>query len=289
MEKFERMLVAGFDGLDYEKIREYGCENLQLESFGKLDTEGMKLVTPQLWASMITGARPEEHGIDTMLSFRGEKVREIDRHVLRLFKLFGVTGLHFRKMLYYYLFDSSLFVPDKEFMEVDSIFEKVADSVALDIPGYSEYPYIAGKSFVGKASRKRPPVSRQRIHRDMEAEFMYRKQQFLDHIGKHKLVMQHFHYPDWHQHLFFSNEEKDRELYRQMDEFAGEILEKADDNTLVVFCSDHGLEGGGHRDQAFYSTNTGLEGDVKMTNLLFRCLEKLDYEEEEKAVEEIEI
>lgn len=60
----------------------------------------------------------------------------------------------------------------------------------------------------------------------MEAEYNYRKQQLFDNIGEHKLVMQHLHYPDWHQHLFFSNEDKDRELYEKMDKLAGEILGK---------------------------------------------------------------
>lgn len=289
MSDFERMIVAGFDGLDYRKIKKYGCKNLQQKSFGKLDLEDLRLKTPQLWASMITGERPEVHGIDTMLQFRGEKVRKVDRFVLGFLKKLGVTAMYLRRALYYYLFDSSQFVPDKEFMEVDSIFEEVADSVALDIPGYSEYPYLAGKSWVGKSMRKRPPVSKKRIVRDMEAEHMYRKQQFFDHIGKHKLVMQHFHYPDWHQHLYFKGGGKEEEMYHRMDELAGEILEKAGEDTLVVLCSDHGVEDGGHRDQAFYSVNTDLEGEIKITNLLFKCLEKVDYQEEENAVEDLEV
>lgn len=289
MAEFDRMVIAGFDGLDHEKMKEYGCENLHQQSFGKLDLEGLPLSTPQLWASMITGERPEVHGIDTMLQFRGEKVRKIDRYVLGfLKKVFGVTAMHLRRALYYYLYDSSQFVPDKDFMEVDSIFEKVADSKPLDIPGYSEYPYIAGKSWVGKSMRKRAPVSRERVVRDMEAEHMYRKNQFFENIREHKLVMQHFHYPDWFQHLYFKGD-RDRELYEEMDELAGEILEKAGDDTLVVFCSDHGLENGGHRDQAFYSVNADIGGEVKITDLLFRCLEKVDYQQEENAVEELEV
>ncbi len=284
------MLVVGFDGLDYEKIKKHGCDNLVLDTFGRIDLEDLPLMTPPLWASMITGEMPEVHGIDTMLTFRGEKVRKIDRYVLGFFNLFGMSGMHLRKMLYYYLFDSSIFVPDRDFMEVDSIFEKVADSVALDVPGYSEYPYIAGKSFVAKTHRKHPPVSKERVLRDAEAEHGYRKKQLFDNIGEHKLVMQHFHYPDWHQHLFFNDEEKDRELYEKMDELAGEILERVDDDTLVVFCSDHGIgEMGGHRDQAFYSTNADIGEDARITELLFRCLEKLDYEKAEQTLDEIEI
>ncbi|MFB6292602.1 MAG: alkaline phosphatase family protein, partial [Candidatus Nanohaloarchaea archaeon] len=273
-----------------EKIQEHGCENLVLENFGKLELENIDLATPELWASMITGERPEVHGIDTMLTFRGEKVRKLDNAILRVLKTFGISALHLRRALHYYLFDSSIFVPDKEFLEVDSIFEKVADSVALDIPGYSEYPYIAGKSFVAKSHRKRPPISKDRVLRDMEAEHEYRKQQLFDNIGSHTLVMQHLHYPDWFQHLYPGNDEKDAELYQKMDELAGEILERVNDDTLVVFCSDHGIdEAGGHRDQAFYSTNAEIGDDVKITDLLFRCLEKVDYEKGEKAVEEIEI
>lgn len=286
--EFEKVLVVGFDGLDYEKIQKYDCENLVQESFGKLDTEGIKLSTPPLWASIITGEKPEVHGIDSMLEFRGEKVRKVDRYVLGFLEKLGLSAMHLRRALYYYLFDSSQFVKDKDFMEVDSVFEEVADSKALDVPGYSEYPYIAGKSYVGKALRKRPPVSKERVERDMEAEHMYRKNQLFEEIGENKLVMQHFHYPDWFQHLFFKGG-RDRELYERMDRLAGEILERAGEDTLVVFCSDHGLIDGGHRDQAFYSVNADIGQEIKITSLMDRCLEKVGYSEREEAAEELKV
>jgi len=74
-----------------------------------------------------------------------------------------------------------------------------------------------------------------------------------------------------------------------MNELAGEILEKAGGDTLVVFCSDHGLEDGGHRDEAFYAMNAGIEEPVKITELLSRALEKVDYSQSDKAVSEVEI
>lgn len=286
--KFEKMLVVGFDGLDHEKIRKYECENLVQESFGRLDTEEIKLSTPPLWASLITGEKPEVHGIESMLEFRGEKVRHVDKYVLGFLEKFGISAMHLRRALYYYLFDSSQFVKDKEFMEVDSVFEEVADSKALDIPGYSEYPYIAGKSYVGKALRKRPPVSKERVERDMEAEHMYRKNQLFGKIGEHKLVMQHFHYADWFQHLFFKGE-RDQELYEKIDGLAGEILEQAGGETLVVFCSDHGLIDGGHRDQAFYSVNTDIGSNIQITSLMDKCLEKVTYSKKESAAEELTV
>lgn len=73
MAKYDRLLVVGFDGLDYQKIKEYNCENIVQQSFGRLETEGMELKTPKLWASMITGEKPDEHGIKQMLSFKGRK------------------------------------------------------------------------------------------------------------------------------------------------------------------------------------------------------------------------
>ena len=280
MEKFGKILIVGFDGLDYEKIKKYGCENLKQQSFGKLDTEGNPLKTPLLWSSIITGEKPEVHGITQMLMAKGEKPLKYDRKIRKFFEMFGYNALHLRKCLMYYLFDSSIVPPTKENMKTDSVFEKVADSKAFDIPGYSDYPYIAGKMNVGPLHRKYPPASKKRIVRDVKAEHMYRKNQIFDNIGKYTLMMQHLHYPDWMQHLY-PKEEVDEELYREMDDLAGEILEKVDDDTLVLFCSDHGLEGGGHRDQAFYSANTDLKGEIKLTNVLWKCLEKVDYKQKE--------
>lgn len=288
MPEFDKMLVVGFDGLDYRKIQKYDCNNIMLQSFGKLDTQGLALKTPMLWASIITGKSPGEHGIDDMLAFKGDKARKLDDLMDRFFGFFGKSGLHLRKTLNYYLYDDSISVPDKNYMETDSIFEKVADSKAFDVPGYSEYPYISGKMNVAKLSRKNPPVSRKRVKRDIDAEHLYRKEQLFENIGKHTLLMQHFHYSDWHQHMYLS-EEKDKQLYKEMDELAGKILEKADDDTLVVFCSDHGLEDGGHRDEAFFSVNTDIDENQSITTLLESCLEHVDYKNKEETVESIEV
>lgn len=286
--KYDKMIVVGFDGLDYKKIKKYECENLMLKSFGKMSTEGLALKTPMLWASIITGEEPENHGIKDMLVFQSEKGRKMNNLVSRVLSKFGRSGLHLKKTLAYYLYEDSMSVPTKRDMEVESVFEKVADSKAFDVPGYNEYPYIAGKMNVAKLTRKYPPVSQERVKRDIDAEHLYRKKQLFENIGEHKLLMQHLHYPDWHQHMFLS-EEKDRELYEEMDKLAGEILEKVDDDTLVLFCSDHGLEGGGHRDQAFYATNAEIEGEVKITNLLSKCVEKIDYEQEEEVIEDLSV
>ena len=287
MTEFERLLVVGFDGLDHQKIKRYDCENLMLGSFGKLDLENLPLETPLLWSSMITGVRPEEHGIDSMLKFKGEKARRYDELLKKVFNRFGWSAIKLRVCIMHYLFDSSITVPTKENMKIDSIFEKVADSKPLDIPGYSHYPYIAGKMNVNALFKKHSPVPRDHVVRDLEAEHLYRKKQLFENIGGHKLVMQHLHYPDWMQHVY-SKEEKDEEVYNKMNELAGEILEEADDDTLVVFCSDHGLANGGHRDEAFYSVNTDLEEPVKITEILFRALEKVNFSQAEENIEEVE-
>jgi hypothetical protein len=208
------MVVVGLDGLDFKIMQKFGCEEFEQTSFGKLDLEGIAQRTPSLWASMITGEHPDIHGIEDLLVFRGKKARRLDKYIRGFLNLFGRSGLHLRKCLYYYLFGSSITVPDRKFLQADTIFERVHDAVALDVPGYSEYPYIAGRSNVTKMTRKHPPVSVDRVVRDMEAEFMYRRNQFFDNIGGHTLVMQHFHYPDWFQHLFFNDEEKLAELYQ---------------------------------------------------------------------------
>jgi len=287
-EKFDKLLIVGFDGLDRKKIEHYNCKNIMLESFGKLDLEGIPLKTPILWSSLITGVMPEVHGNRKMLEFRGEKPKKADRYIEKFFDLFGMNALQLRKCLMYYIFDSSLVPPNRENLEVETLFDSIASSKIFDMPGYSDYPYISGKMNVGPLHRKYPPAGKSRVVRDVEAEHMYRKNQLFENIGKHDVMIQHLHYPDWMQHLYHQGE-KDKQIYNEMDELAGKILEKAGEDTLVVFCSDHGLEGGGHRDEAFYAANTELEEPVKITNLVSKCLEKVDYEKTEEAVTKLEV
>lgn len=286
--KFDHLLIIGLDGLDYQKIQEYECENLKQQSFGKLDLEGIELKTPKLWASLVTGKKPKEHGIETMLTFKGEKVRKIDSYIKRFFQLFGRNALHLRKYLHYQIFDSGVMAPDKRHMNVDSVFEKVANSKALEVPGYTEYPYVTGRIGVVKLFRKRSPLTRERVLRDIEAEFEYRKKCLFEAMGEHTLLMQHFHYPDWYQHAFVDGS-KDESLFREMNDFAAEIQKKVDDDTLLLFCSDHGLDEGMHRDQAFYSTNADIGDNVTITNLIEKCLEHVKHKKEEETIEGIEI
>jgi len=147
---------------------------------------------------------PEEHGIDDMLVFKGEKARRLSGFMDRFLNPFGMVGLHLKKCLNYYLYDSSISDPDKSFLEKKTVFDKYSDAKGFDIPGYSQYPYISGKMNVAKLTREHPPVSRKRVKRDIDAEHLYRKTQLFDNIGEHKLVFQHLHYSDWHQHMYLS-------------------------------------------------------------------------------------
>nr|EGQ40801.1 MAG: type I phosphodiesterase / nucleotide pyrophosphatase [Candidatus Nanosalinarum sp. J07AB56] len=285
--EFDKILVVGLDGLDHQKIQEYRCENLMQDSFGKLELDGIQLSTPMLWSSFMTGEKPESHGIDKMLAAKGEKARRFDNTALKLFNLLGMSGLHVRKTLIYYLYSSSMVPMTRDDLEAEPLFEEVADAEVLTMPGYTDYPYIAGKMNVGPVlSRDNPPASRERVFRDMRAEFEHRRKRLFEHMSDHTFLMQHFHYPDWFQHLFF-NGSRDKEMYTEMNELAGDILEEAGDDTLVVFLSDHGLEGGGHRDEAFYSANAQIGEDVTITNLMDRCLHQLSYAKSEEVDVEV--
>ncbi|MFB6199569.1 MAG: alkaline phosphatase family protein, partial [Candidatus Nanohaloarchaea archaeon] len=103
-------------------------------------------------------------------------------------------------------------------------------------------------------------------------EFRYRKNELMrelesEIIGARPLLMAHFHFVDIYQHHFgdknLGNFDKDklRKIYLEMDELAGEVKEKAEEQGYdhIIFMSDHGLPTETeHNKNAFYSSNKPL-------------------------------
>jgi len=81
--------------------------------------------------------------------------------------------------------------------------------------------------------------------------------------------MVHFHRSDTYHHVYGDkevghyDEEVLEQLYRELDAFAGSILDKYEDKfDRVIFMSDHGLPTQNeHNTNAFYSCNKELFGD----------------------------
>jgi len=83
------------------------------------------------------------------------------------------------------------------------------------------------------------------------------KEEFLNSLGKHDLLMAYFNLADAIGHLSFGVYTKMKKVYTELENLAAKIRSK-DDLTLII--SDHGMKAigryGDHTMNGYYSTNT---------------------------------
>lgn len=257
------VLVVAFDGMDKELIEEYGLSNITQEEFGTIDnsTNITTIVTYELFASFITGENWEKHGIVGLTRPENNILNSVEK--LRAKDFFQKTN-RLRKKLYSSipLVNGEFRKYNKEDLKTETFFERIENSKAIDIPSYN----------IGYSIELMPILENHGL-KEAETELdrftKWKKWELFEEMKKdHDLIMAHFHKPDHVHHWYWEvgKMAKVKETYHEMDEFAGEILEKAEENGFdtVIFMSDHGLpdvENGGHNENAFYSCNHELFGD----------------------------
>jgi hypothetical protein len=261
-----KVLVVAFDGLDLELIREYGLDNIPQEEFGRIENKrGIDtIVTTELFASFITGETWERHGAVGLGKFQNPWLDSLEKKLNRnkFFNKFSGLRKEFYQNIPFFNGESTSFTRDD--MKVETIFEKVSNSKAIDVPSYN-YGYNV------KLMDTIQEQGLESAERDLDRFTKWKKWELFDEMEKdHDLIMAHFHKPDHIHHWYWEVGKMDKveETYREMDEFAGEILEKAEENGFdtIIFMSDHGLpdvENGGHNENAFYSCNHELFGGRK--------------------------
>lgn len=270
-------LVIAFDGLDYELIQKFSCDNIIQEEFGKINNyEGMSSIkTSELFASFITGKNYEEHGVKGLSTWTNAKIDKIEQFLdkvpysqktaeLRTAIFESLSFLSAKKIRY-----------DKRFLKSETIFEQIENSRAMFIPGYNPSKYWQLGWDMEPLSYRFS--SQETLELWDTREHRHRKETLFSELDSEiiparNFLMCHFHRPDIHQHMYGDSdlgnydEQKLRELYNKTDKLAKQIKEKAlyKGYERVVFMSDHGLpKGEEHNKNAFYSSNEPIFGSKK--------------------------
>lgn len=266
MKDNEGLVVVGFDGLDYELIKEYGLEELMsMKEFGKIDndTYTSQRMTSECFANFITGKDYREHGVTGLTTFanpnKGKVIDFLTTRKQRTARKILKTILKSREIKY-----------NKEYLKSPSLFEKIPNSKPLFVPSYNpSWMWLTDPAnqvlLEGGGVEDAIEV--------WNLEYKNRKRKFIQQLdrGKHNFLMVQFHKPDTLQHYFApegevleGSSECMIELYEQMGKLAKYIWYKVEESKRysdVVFMSDHGLpEGNQHNKNAFYSSTMELFG-----------------------------
>ncbi|MFB6181088.1 MAG: alkaline phosphatase family protein [Candidatus Nanohalobium sp.] len=277
VDEVDSILVVAFDGLDKRFVEKYGLNNIQQEEFGSIENseDVEKIMTPELFASFVTGKPTEEHGIRDRGKWNKEFLNKYESvlnplnllSMKRFFKVFPSVS------------QDGVTLEDHEH---ETLFEKFEKSKSLFVPTVS--PSVTQKvNWEHATAVRNPALDMDEALEFIEREFVWRKKVLMEELDRqHNFLMCHIFYPDHIQHHFQDwemSEERKKSLYEEMDEFAGEILEKADLNyDCIIFMSDHGFaskDGEGHNQHAFYSSNVELfpDKEPKITDFFGRLTE----------------
>lgn len=279
------VLVIAFDGLDKDLIEQFELEDIKLDEYGGIDnnTEMTKRKTSELFASFITGENHVEHGIKGLNKWDQPRGKIID-YTLPKYLLQNVRGFHKIKKVLEEVLNTHQRFFDRRDITSETLFDKIDNSKALDIPSYNPSPFWVNNTQIrlSESSLKKENLE----YFWDEWEFERRKRNLFRPINTYfDLTMAHFHRPDIHQHRYGDkdinyDERRLRELYKETDKLAKKIIDFFEDEyDTIIFMSDHGLPTETqHNENAFYSCNKELFGDKtpKITDFHDKILNLID-------------
>ncbi len=229
------IVVLAIDALEYKKVLEYNCENLKQHYFGKTDiSEFSQPRTMVLWSSFMTGENKEKEVL-------GEGNKEMW---------------------------------SKKWNLDETFFKNFKNPVVLDLPGYSYELDVHEKSrkllkeFFETEDKDKKLQTKQEYNKDAFDHHKKIKEQFFKALEEdHDFVLGYFSVADVIGHLNFGDNLVMKMIYKDLDEIAGQVKEKAD---KIIVLSDHGMEAvgvfGDHSTYGFWSTNFKDLGNPKITD-----------------------
>ena len=252
-----RLLILALDGLDYDLVVKWRLKNLMQTCYGRHRTivspRYGEPLTPTIWASFLTGKRPEEHGVDGWYTYGRflDKIRfmPIIRWVKGKRRLLSKLGLKPR-------------IVDRRDLRTPTLLDIVKPSKALFVPAINEPTWI---------------------HREYEEALMrglgnyiakiweihgFRKRAFFKELGNGfwKLFMAWFDIADLLGHVCICKHRLELlKAYMDLDRLVVQAKKILGDDVILLIVSDHGIrpaeDGGGERSEhGFWSLSVEPPG-----------------------------
>lgn len=264
-----RKLVLGYDGVDYELVKEYGFSNILQEEHGRVKVPLTKAPTmfsggvtlevpwsPVVWSAFITG---REEAYDKLMG--RNFLFKIGRWLrLHDFNAFMEVWKALRK-------PRRLGTETYQDKRLRTIFD-LPKSVGISVPTYNEFGIMKklGQDLEKVIDGKTPFEA---YYKTSFQVFMAKASivdAFLSALpNSWQLLMVHFQFADLIGHLRRGYPEVMEMTYEHLDRFAKQVRNKLDENDLLLIVADHGMRPFGrkqiygvHSKHGFYSSNKPL-------------------------------
>ena len=218
------IVILGYDGLEYEYVKEFGLKNLMQKVYGKTDiSEFSQPRTVVIWSSFLAG-------------------KNLEKRVLALGRNFWKFKLK----------------PEETFF---SAFKKWK---AIDVPGftYKFEKHKKEKDLLKAYFEEQVTVEEFdrfcfKIHKENKKEFFESLEE------NYEILMAYFDLADIIGHLSFGIKSKMKVIYEELDNIAKEVKEKLSPENKLLIISDHGMKAigryGDHSEHGFFSMSENIQ------------------------------
>jgi predicted AlkP superfamily phosphohydrolase/phosphomutase len=318
-----KIVLIGLDGLEWSIINELVKEN-KLPTFAKLIQEGtygnLKIfqkdyLSPALWTTMVTGKKPEVHGILGFLLHEKDKYgtvvpRTYHRKVKALWNILSECGRKAGVINYFATWPpekiNGFIVPNLNSRLVslkssDVFPSSLVNEINFLIKSYRYDNNNLNSDFFEEQAKDInvtidilktvSPYLYQKFNNDLDLLIVYtHKTDDVQHFFWKFMEPEYFQHPAWG--LNPENIEKYgdfiKDIYRKIDEMVKEIIKYIDEETVVIICSDHGFQRGrsapivrlDNLDKllAFYGFLTFSRNDIKLQGIDFSKTKAYHYQ-----------
>jgi len=254
-----RVLVLGFDALEYDLVELFNLKNLKQVEYGKVELPLKPedpILTPVIWCSFITGETPNVHGIRVFDKWKNPIIDRLSTFVNKYIP-YSILGGRRRSQLASMLcklgFKTHPLSQHQSDIKCDTIFDDINNSIAISVPSFNEDEVNRELRFMVVEATK------SKVKSKAWSTFIRRKRHLFEALEKNpRLLMVHFYILDVIQHLYFYDMKYLRFAYKRMDSFVKEIKGRINDEVMILIISDHGQKKGLHTPYGFYSCNQKL-------------------------------
>jgi hypothetical protein len=266
-----KVIVLGIDGLEYNLVEEWDLKYLKQKTYTKTDLSDFEvIVTPPIWAAMLTG----------------RIVPEINEIFIRRYRYYSqkTTEVKVDLKTPWYVRAGRRILPNFIRQKINKMmfpdpFKKTADFLLRTtkyktIFDYYEKTWTNGVPSYGRnVSTEEIKVAMQEaIMGNLKPLVQYslriyeedKKQLFEALDEDYELIFWYTPFLDEISHFYIKKKLKLMNLYIDLNKLVKKITSRLEDNDILYIISDHGMEpvpgdprGGNHSDHGFFSSNTG--------------------------------
>lgn len=211
-----------------------------------------EILTPNVWASFLTGVPPQIHKAYTFSTVRWRRLNSIRRKITKLLpttlrepvsRILRKTGV--------------IIVIDREYLHsqgLSTVFDEVNSIVLNDFPTYNPTEETRNRMLkAAKQGIKEYIAECWRINKERKARLLSLLKDFPK--SNYDLLAAYFDIADKVSHVYYPRGMIEViKAYFFLNKLVYEVKQLIPDNVFVLIISDHGMEPGGkHSPRAFYS------------------------------------